>query len=277
VNATVIGGAASTAIADMLTGPNRPARVLGAFAKGTYLLLSDIQVIALLTPTATRLPNAVLAATTNSRSREGDPACVGEHCIRMPGLEVRVARWWSPRQVRPLRSLVRLDQALAAHPAQPEWPEWSTPAVVRDATAQLGHAAAAGDLPAVHLAATGLVGIGPGLTPSGDDVLAGFLLGLRALDQVSANAPHLAHAVRGGIQAAQGRTTALAATLVRHAEAGEAPDVVADLVDALAEDDPVDGPLRALLATGHTSGRDLAEGLLLAGRATLGLDYGERS
>jgi len=263
VNATVIGGAASAAIADALAGPPRPASVLGAFTQGAYLLLPRGEVIALLTAGTPRLPNAVVIAGEMGSWREGDQACVGEHRVRLPRMEIRVVRWWSPRQVRPLTSLACLQRALAGYP------DWPAPGAVRMATCHLGRAAAAADLPGVRDAAMGLVGLGPGLTPSGDDVLAGFLLGLRALDRVSSRAGHLAQACRAGAHGGRTRTTALAATLVRHAAAGEPADVAADLIDALAERTPVDEPLRALLASGHTSGRDLAEGLLLAWQASL--------
>ena len=43
-----------------------------------------------------------------------------------------------------------------------------------------GLAAAVGDPDAGVAAATGLLGRGPGLTPSGDDVLTGFLVGAAA-------------------------------------------------------------------------------------------------
>jgi len=272
VNARVVGGAASAAVADAVAGPARPATVAGAFDRGTYLLLPDDQVVALLMPGAARLPNAVVMAATTGRWREGDPGWVGEHSVRTPGLEVRVVRWWLPRQVRRAPSLwVAETGATALVSSLSLNGHWPVPSAVRRATGQLGNVAAAGNLLGVRAAAAGLVGLGPGLTPAGDDVLAGFLLGLRALDEVSNSAAHLARAAGAGARAARARTTALAATLVRHAAAGEAADVAADLIDALAERAPLDRPLRALLDTGHTSGRDLAEGVLLAWRATVSL------
>lgn len=262
----MVGGAASAAIAAALAGPARPATVVGVFDCGAYLLLSGGQVLALLTPGAACLPNAVVTAAQGTETlRPGDRAWVGKHRVRAPGLDVRVVRWWRPRQVRRAPSLAvaqsgtaALASGLSAHGG------WPAPGPVRQAAARLGRSAAAGLLPAVRSAAAGLVGLGPGLTPAGDDVLTGYLLGLRALTHVSPSAGPIRAAAGAGARDAGWRTTALAATLVRHADVGEAADVAADLVDALVDGVPLDRPLRRLVRTGHTSGRDLAEGLLLA-------------
>jgi hypothetical protein len=116
----------------------------------------------------------------------------------------------------------------------------------------------AGNEAAQFTAAADLLGRGPGLTPSGDDVVAGFLLGARAFG----------HAAPGGAAAvgelAAGATTALSAQLLRHAVLGEcvaqAAAVAAVLIGRRAPDDAVD----QLLAVGHTSGAALAAGLLCA-------------
>jgi hypothetical protein len=262
----VVGGAASAAIAAALAAPPSPATIVGVFGYGAYLLLSGHQVLALLTPEAARLPNAVVTAGLDADAlRPGDRAWVGELRVRALGLEVRVVRWWRPRQVRRACSLAAaqsgaaaLASGLSAHGA------WPAPDPVRQAAARLGQAAAAGRHLTVRSAAAGLVGLGPGLTPAGDDVLTGYLLGLRALAGVSPSAERLRASAGAGARDARWRTTALAATLVRHADLGEAADVAADLMDALVDGAPIDRPLRTLVGTGHTSGRDLAEGLLLA-------------
>jgi hypothetical protein len=97
-----------------------------------------------------------------------------------------------------------------------------------------------------------LLGCGPGLTPSGDDVLAGYLLGCRA---VGRPVPTLS-----GLD----RTTWLSATLLRHARDGDCVPQFAAVVAALAADVPLGPAVAALLRVGHTSGAALATGLLLA-------------
>lgn len=275
MNAKVVGGAASAALAGTLAGPARPVTVAGAFDGGAYLLLPHNRVLALLTTAAARLPNSVVTATNGWTCREGDRAWVGQHSVRLPGLEVRVVRWWPPRQVRRAPTLdsaktglAALVRGLARHG------RWPAPPTVRRATAGLARATTAADLRRIRAAAAGLVGLGPGLTPAGDDVLTGLLLGLRALDRASATATDLAQAATAGARAAGERTTALAATLVDHAARGEAADVAAEVVDSMVAGRALDDSLQALLNTGHTSGRDLAEGLLLAWQATLAENWG---
>ncbi len=97
-----------------------------------------------------------------------------------------------------------------------------------------------------------LLGRGPGLTPLGDDVLAGWFATRAALgrpDEV------LAAAVRRRL----GVTTLLSATLIDCALRGEA---LPQLADWLA--DPTDAAADALLAVGATSGAGLLAGAELA-------------
>src|SRR5437588_64061 len=94
-----------------------------------------------------------------------------------------------------------------------------------------------------------LAGRGGGLTPAGDDLLAGYAAGLVLFhgDRRAAHAIALAAAPR---------TTALSATLLRHAARGELPEPAHALLE---HGDP--NPLRTF---GHSSGRALLVGLALA-------------
>ena len=107
-------------------------------------------------------------------------------------------------------------------------------------------------------AVAGLVGRGPGLTPSGDDALAGALLVASALGTGTA----LADAVRARL----GATTAVSAALLDAAADGYAARPVVDLVDAAVagDADAVARALPAVLAIGHTSGADTVLGIRTA-------------
>ena len=102
----------------------------------------------------------------------------------------------------------------------------------------------------------GLLGLGEGLTPLGDDVLSGWLATQRA---GGVPTPRVDAAVRAGL----GRTTALSATLLDCALAGE---VLPELGAWLAALGTADLPRRttALLAVGGSSGAGLLAGALLA-------------
>ena len=103
-----------------------------------------------------------------------------------------------------------------------------------------------------------LLGRGPGLTPAGDDALAGAVLVEVALGRP----PLLADAVRSR----WGTTTAVSRALLSAACAGYAAPQVVALVDAaVAGDDAgVAASLPAVLAIGHTSGHDLVSGMSAA-------------
>lgn len=103
-----------------------------------------------------------------------------------------------------------------------------------------------------------LLGRGPGLTPSGDDVLAGYLVGAAAFGLAADDVRRLVES-----QAAR-RTTTLSAALLRHAAAGETIPQVINLLDALAGRRPLEPALAELRAVGHTSGAALASGLIAA-------------
>jgi hypothetical protein len=127
------------------------------------------------------------------------------------------------------------------------------------------HAAPPGDVtapsPGWDAFVLGLLGRGPGLTPAGDDLLAGLLLGL-------AGSPELRDPLAAAVaRHAAARTTWLSAELLRHAAAGYGVPAAVAVADAMAGHGPADALTRALpalLAVGHTSGAALARGLLLA-------------
>jgi hypothetical protein len=117
-----------------------------------------------------------------------------------------------------------------------------------------------------------LLGRGPGLTPAGDDVLMGLLAALHWQVRLGAlpAAPvaHLSATVR---TAAPTQTTRLSTRLLAHAAAGILYAPALALGTALLAGDPaaVPAPAHRLFTIGHTSGADLAFGLLLGTRLGL--------
>ncbi|WP_030144968.1 DUF2877 domain-containing protein [Spirillospora albida] len=280
-----IAGAASLALRPLLEPPRRPARVAAVFPSAVLVEARggpEPRVLALVASDAGRPPNAVvIAAPRRDRPfqdvREGADAALGEGRADIGGLHVRIRRWWDPRPaLGPLppavlaRGVRALETALTAagmtggglagHP---------DPLLLADRCA-------AGDLAGAVEAAERIVGLGPGLTPSGDDVLAGLLLALR----------HVGGAVRGGGDTARWladwlgaavtadagtRTTAPAATLLHCAAAGGAGAEVAAVLRGVAGSEAPSAAARRLLAVGRTSGADLAWGVLAGCRAALAL------
>ena len=118
---------------------------------------------------------------------------------------------------------------------------------------------AAADRGGVNLldAICGLVGLGPGLTPSGDDLLTGAVLLLDAL----AHRHHKA-LQRALLRVPPDLTSALSLCLLRAAAEGHASEMAHRTVSSLVTGD-VDAAITAVRTIGHSSGWDM-----LAGSAT---------
>lgn len=263
-----LDAAASTCLRSALAGPARPATWLGATPAALYLRTAGTPgVLALLTHDAVRLPCALVLPTSSAElpltSLTGDvlvgDAMIGDNRLAWTGpagpVIVGVVREWGPARVRPA--------------PQPRcWAAVGALAALRDALpapAVLGIDGALLMLLATEPATgvTALLGRGPGLTPAGDDVLAGFLLGTRAVGLDAA-------ATRAAVATlAAARTTALSAALLWHAARGECIDEVAAVLTTLHRDCDLAPALGRLLRVGHTSGAALATGLSTAALAAL--------
>ncbi|WP_067462197.1 DUF2877 domain-containing protein [Actinomadura macra] len=267
-------GAASRRLDAVLRGPLRPARVLGVFPAVVYLVHEAGTVVAVCSTDAVRLPNSVVLATPRAAApfsavTNAGPAWLGAGRLRMGPLTVTVARWWTPRRPLPAHGTVALRAGLDVLEAAMV-PTGLPPAAHADLDG-LVRSATRGDLDETAHAASRLVGLGPGLTPSGDDVLAGFLLAHRHLTPPPHPRAGFASALGARVgRLAPGRTTALSAALLDHAARGDGCPQVIGLVDAVGGHASVASRLGELLPVGHTSGADLALGVVAATRAVLG-------
>lgn len=244
-------GAASTGVRGLLSGPVRRGRVVGVHRSCAYVLVGA-ELVALETADALGLPCAVRLGADRAQAplaavRRDDAAEVGDGVLRAGPVTVRVTRWWAPRLPRhgaPGERVAELAGLLEEHPCPVD----------------------------VDAGVAELVGLGPGLTPAGDDVLAGLLVGLfhhpALRDPLAEEATALAPT----------RTNALSAALLRHAAAGHSVPAVADVADALAghrRDLPA--AVARLVAVGHSSGTALAHGLLRAARTVAARGPGEEA
>jgi hypothetical protein len=130
-----------------------------------------------------------------------------------------------------------------------------------------------GDEDGVASAALGLVGLGPGLTPSGDDLLAGMMAVLKWVEPASESAARFGRAVSRRIVAqAPLLTTRLSARLLAYAAGGLLYEPAMRLGAALLEGRRADIEPSAtrLFEIGHTSGFDMAAGIIVG--ANLGID-----
>ena len=207
-----------------------------------------------------RMPNGVelpaSAAQLLGAWSGGETVLAADGGLTLDGWSLRVGQWWDPHPVLPPVGPAALRQEVAATRGR------FTP--VDDGG--LGEALAEPDSQAVLAAARRLMGNGPGLTPLGDDVLAGAVAAARLLGESVGNrrlCRVVAEVAPALCAASRERTTALAATLLRHAGRGEVDDASEALLRALCGQGDPGTALDRLLAVGHSSGRGLATGILM--------------
>lgn len=204
------------------------------------------------------------------------------HVGRVPVWAPRPAAHWAPARSSTRHRLaqlaaVRADHLRAGAPT-------TVPELERDARALAallpgtrpgpGAAGRASDAPVLEPAVARLIGAGPGLTPSGDDVLVGLLAALSrgglgcpwataAFDHVGEIVSRHAH-----------RTTDISAHYLRLAARGHVGELLTDLVDSLVTGIPAEALLDRVsdvLSVGASSGADALLGVLAGLDAVLEL------
>jgi len=270
------------------------AHVLAVFERACGLLTPDGEVVALVTPAAGDGPlNVVLERSAVVRPgpsfpsgfldealglAPGLPAAVDGSHLRVGRLQVGLgtAVVWEPRpNWEALRScreaisgrlpLTRTPLGAGRGPAKGAGAALASilASAFRDALGSL-RAGWAGDAERLREAAAGLSGLGGGLTPSGDDFLAGVMIGA-----------WLAHPspdafCRVLVEAAAPRTTVLSAAFLRAAARGECSAAWQRLLAALAEGEGVAEAAQSVLAQGASSGADTLAGFLWAAAPVTG-------
>ena len=109
------------------------------------------------------------------------------------------------------------------------------------------------------------LGLGPGLTPAGDDLVLGFLLALNRWGDLLYPALDVLELSQSLSQAARRRTNTLSANLIACAALAQADERLILALDGILTGSPdPDACLAHLLSWGHTSGACAFEGLRLA-------------
>lgn len=245
-------GSASVWVLGQVAGPRRDATVLHAGRSAVYL---DVEgsCLAVLAAQAVQVPCGVRTALpTLPQLATGDAAFVVDGSIEIPGCEVLVtdivdatvpvvsteAAAWGARRI-----VARAGEPL----------EVTRAALPEVALTRL----AAGDSRSV----IALLGLGPGLTPLGDDVLCGWLAAA-----VARRHPALDDVRSAVAAAAVRRTTTLSSTLLGCAARGEGVPEFRTLLRGVADHDEsvVDESVDLLDGVGATSGAGLLLGAVLA-------------
>jgi hypothetical protein len=154
--------------------------------------------------------------------------------------------------------LTWLQPSLGADPM----PWWLTQAMPR--LNSLALALQSNDLSAFEAAALRLLGLGPGLTPSGDDLVGATFFALRQAPRArwAAELP----AVRSRVSAAaREATNVISAALLEDLLDGRSYRPLHELITALDSEDPsrIAAAMQALLRVGASSGADMLSGVLM--------------
>ncbi len=262
---------------------HRSARVHSVFRSAINLTTAG-ELVTIAPDEAGGLPNGILfAGVADFRAqgiRAGMPVEIDGHTVRIldAGLVIRLvirladARPWSARMPVadgrrwPTRSTAVNDIARrVADGTDADGTDEGAATVgllampvARERLDEVSRAVVRADRRAAAAAARPLIGMGPGLTPSGDDALAGMEAALHALG----------HPVAGFLAAAlddvMERTTAVSATLLGHAARGEFAERIHRLLAALLgkDDAALPGAVERAAAWGATSGMDGLIGVL---------------
>ena len=119
----------------------------------------------------------------------------------------------------------------------------------------------AGDAAALALALSNVVGLGCGLTPSGDDFIAGYLAALWSRAAREAHVAALLRALADGMRELAARTNAISRQLLLDAARGRFAQRLVEVVHALARGEDAAACVRRALESGHSSGADTLCGL----------------
>ena len=277
-------GCAGTAVAGLLTGLLRPGRVAVCGRYAAYLSppgRTEV-ILAICASDAVRVPFGIRLGMPAAHAplaglRAGAPVTLGDGVVSAGTLRVRVSRWWSARPAvgpitdHDLASWAAALQQTRENGGRAPGLNDNDPGLLRFAGAL-----ADGDARRALAAARGLLGRGPGSTPSGDDVMGSALAVLHVLAPshpataalwASCGAP-VAAAVAA---CAGGRTTPVSAALLVHASRGEVAGELADVLRCARGAGHDTGPARAaaqrLLRIGHSSGADCLRGITAAAAA----------
>ncbi|HEX6777059.1 MAG TPA: DUF2877 domain-containing protein [Ktedonobacterales bacterium] len=295
----------STAIEPMLDLPTTHGSIHSVFPRAANLLLGGrlLTLHARETPCA---PNGlVLALRANQKPlaglQPGMAFLVERGVIAIPAANLRLdlqqSQPWNPRpQLAPaacpperlqahlalletylavhaspggLAGLAHLDYETTMEKAGANQPLLQT---AWAATQQLLDGTSRQQVSLVRQGLTMLIGLGPGLTPSGDDLLTGLIAATlvlgEALDQ------NVAFYQRLGAEAlaiAYSRTNKLSITWIEYAGRGEVAEHLGRLFEALLQSDTslLEKAAQEILSSGATSGGDLLAGIILGGRCLI--------
>jgi len=245
---------ASTAVGELICGRHQGATVLACTNAASYVSVSEPgtcpPVLAIVAKDAVRLPIAV-SILAGELPATGSTVAIGDGVISTRRHIWRPARWWDPRPHLGEEELSERGPELVSVLEEEPASSFGIPLAEAIGVATALARGSADD-------ALVIMGFGPGLTPAGDDVVAGALATLSLLGRLD-------DALRSAIEAhASTRTTALSAALLVAAGRGQVIPQAATVFSVISTGAPTDqlrAAAAALFGVGATSGHDLCAGI----------------
>lgn len=197
----------------------------------------------------------------------GEPAACRAGVLRVGAalqVDLRRAESWRARLPRFSWEPMREQAWRAAWACWREAPSHEgSVALARGLTAAQA-ALAARDTGALLAAAESLLGVGPGLTPSGDDALVGLLVALGCMAPADPSVHVMRQTLAAWTRANADRTTPIARAYLLHGADGRFGAQWIALAEALASGDPMraEDATRDALRLGASSGADGVQGML---------------
>ena len=256
--------------------PGVTGRVLASFERVCDLVTDAGEVAALVWGGIGNGPlNVVLDGRPGAALPAGSRFAVRECFLTVSDVTVDLARavLWDARPDWDVLRARRARVVAAAHAARSLSSGRQSGSLLKQAGPAVETAAAAfqgawqrGERAGLEVAVRALCGLGPGLTPAGDDWLAGWLLA-QHLGVVAARVREIADLIA---EAAADRTTTLSRAFLACAAAGEADEDWHDLLQALTVGayDRIENATQRILGQGATSGAFMLAGFFI------GIDVG---
>lgn len=276
-------------------GDRVPARARGrvhsVFARACNIETAAGELVTLLAPELGASPHGIRLDAPHSRFdawlRAGQDAILHDAALRLPDAGVTVdlsaARIWrgavaavaplscnaTATRLRALRDVVYecaprhgIADALAVPAGARNALERALATRLAQTLPPLADATGRRDVAAIATAAARLVGLGPGLTPAGDDFLTGYLAALWSRAAAEAGVQAMLAPLAAACSPLILRTHAISRQMLDDATRGRFAQALVDVTIALSGAGNTDDAAARALACGHSSGADALCGLL---------------
>ncbi len=274
----------STCLADAVTGAAQRGFVQSVFRAAANITFPGDFILSLNALEVPRVPNSVQLSAPGgtppfSSLRIGMPVLLGAQRLHIEALALSLdlthCTQWHPKIVRPhplnLASIEKNSAWLKQYvanlsgypPGQAQGPYYLSPRQgVHLNQASCPYTLIQSSFTSIHDMAQYLCGRGPGLTPSGDDILAGWMAANWLLHGAH---PRLLMAYQDILSVAERQTHLLSQCWLRYAAQGYVAEPIGLLLQALTRENEreLTAAAEAVLALGATSGRDVIQGILL--------------